>query len=395
MIPKYYEFKCATKILSGEHAIEHLPYELANLGAVRVLVVTDARLNSLGMLKPVIAALEDSEIEIAAVFDDVPVDSAVEAVNALANRYREMDCSGIVAVGGGSVLDTAKGAGIVLATGEADLMHLRGSEVLSNVTLPPLVAIPTTAGTGAEVTGAAVIKDTQRDVKMAFVSFDLAPHVAVLDPRMTGALPPRLTASTAMDALVHCVEAATSRQANPLSTAYAHAAIALIRDNLPRALDDGSDTTARLALANAALMAGVAFSNAMVAVVHALGHACGAVAHVPHGEAMAILLPTAMEFNAKEPAVAETYAELLLPLAGSEVYASTPAPQRPTAAIRAVRALLARGTAAGMPLRLSEAGVQREQLERIAKLALDDGSIAFNPRGVEYHDALAILEESL
>ncbi|HET6351831.1 MAG TPA: iron-containing alcohol dehydrogenase, partial [Coriobacteriia bacterium] len=266
---------------------------------------------------------------------------------------------------------------------------------LCNICLPPLVAIPTTAGTGAEVTGAAVIKDTERDVKMAFVSFDLAPHVAVLDPRMTAALPPRLTASTAMDALVHCVEAATGRQANPLSSAYAHAAIALIRDYLPRALDDGNDTDARLALANAALMAGVAFSNSMVGIVHALGHACGAVAHVPHGEAMAILLPASMEFNAEVPAVAEAYGELLLPLAGAEVYAATAAVARPGAAIDAVRALLRRGAEAGMPLRLLEAGVKREQIEHIAKLALDDGSIAFNPRGVEYPLALAILEESL
>ncbi|HET6352547.1 MAG TPA: iron-containing alcohol dehydrogenase, partial [Coriobacteriia bacterium] len=143
MIPDYYEFKSATKILSGANAIEHLPYELANLGAHRVLVVTDERLNSLGMLKPILAAIHDSEIEVAAIFDQVPVDSAVEAVNALARHYRELRCSGIVAVGGGSVLDTAKGAGIVLATGEDDLMHLRGSEVLSNICLPPLVAIPT------------------------------------------------------------------------------------------------------------------------------------------------------------------------------------------------------------------------------------------------------------
>ena len=130
----------------------------------------------------------------------------------------------------------------MLASGGTDLLAMRGSEILSNPDLPPLVAIPTTAGTGSEVTGAAVIKDTARDVKMAFVSFDLAPDVAVLDPRMTIGLPARITASTAMDALVHSVEAASGRQANPLSDAYAHAAITLIRENLPVVLADEPPT---------------------------------------------------------------------------------------------------------------------------------------------------------
>ena len=394
MIPAFYEFRSATKIVSGDGAIEHIPFEVANLGVTRPLVITDKRIRELGLTQVVLDALADSTLEPAVVFDDVPVDSSVEVANNVARLFKERGCDGIVAVGGGSVLDTAKGAAIVLATGAADLMDFRGSEVLSNVPIPPLVAVPTTAGTGSEVTGAAVIKDTERDVKMAFVSFDLQPHVAVLDPRMTVGLPPRITASTAMDALVHSVEAASCRQRNPLSDAYAYSAIDLIRENIYAVLGDGRDKRARLAMANAALMAGIAFSNSMVGVVHAIGHACGGVAHVAHGDAMAILLPHCMDFNLD--VCGDAYGELLLPLAGADVYAATALSARPAAAVAAVRALLAvcadRG---GLPLHLGDVGVSESQIADIARVALDDGSVSMNPKDVSLDDAVAILRAAL
>jgi alcohol dehydrogenase len=394
LVRDYFEFRSATKILSGRNALAHLPYELANLGVTAPLMITDRRIRSLGLTDIVLASLADSTLEDPVVFDDVPVDSSIETANAVARLYAEHSCDGIVAVGGGSVLDTAKGACMVLGTGARDLMEHRGSEVLSNTALPPLVAVPTTAGTGSEVTGVAVVRDDRRDVKMAFVSFDLQPQVAVLDPRMTLGLPPRVTASTAMDALVHAVEAASCKQRNPLSDVYAYAAIAGVRAHLPVVLADGKNAAARLAMANAALMAGVAFSNSMVGVVHALGHACGGVAHVAHGEAMAILLPYCMEFNLE--AACDAYAELLLPLAGPEVYASTPAPRRAEAAIAAARALQHMcAELAGLPTRLSEVGVTREQFAEIARGGLDDGSIAFNPRAVSLDDAVSILEAAL
>ena len=394
MIPAFYEFRSATKIVSGEGAIEHIPFELANLGVTRPLVITDKRILELGLTRIVLDALADSELGGAVVFDDVPVDSSVQVANSVAQLFRDRGCDGIVAVGGGSVLDTAKGAAIVLATGGADLMDLRGSEVLSNMPAPPLVAVPTTAGTGSEVTGAAVIKDTARDVKMAFVSFDLQPHVAVLDPRMTLGLPPRITASTAMDAVVHAVEAASCRQRNPLSDAYAYSAITLVRENLETVLSDGRDKRARLAMANAALMAGIAFSNSMVGVVHAIGHACGGVAHVAHGDAMAILLPHGMEFNID--VCGDAYAELLLSLAGADVYAATAPADRPAAAVAAVRAMLATcADRGGLPLRLSEVGVSVSQIADIAWVALGDGSISFNPKDVSLQDAEEILKAAL
>lgn len=393
MIPPYYEFRAATKVLSGTHAIAHIPFELTNLGVGRVMVITDARVRALGLVAPVFAALADSAIVVAAVFDDVPVDSSVAVVDGAAAQFRAERCDGIVAVGGGSVLDTAKGVALALASGGASLMSMQGSEILVHAALPPIVAVPTTAGTGSEVTGAAVIKDTLRDMKLAFVSFDLAPAVAVLDPRMTLALPPRATAATAMDALTHAVESASGRQRNPLSDAHAHAAIALIREYLPAVLAPGQHADGRLALANAALMAGVAFSNSQVGVVHAIGHACGAIAHVPHGEAMAILLPHGMRFN--RDVCAASYAALLLPLAGAEVFARTPPAERATAAIAAADALVALGAPHGLPRRLSDAGVRADQLDAIAALAINDGSIAMNARDVTLGDARAMLGAAL
>jgi len=394
MIPAYYEFANTAKVLSGEGAIENIPFELKNLRCSRALVLTNKQLRGMGLVDIVLSALADGGIEVGVLYDDVPVDSSVMVVNDVAKAFARGKCDCIVAVGGGSVLDTAKGANIVLSTGAKDLLDFRGADRLVGRYMTPFVAVPTTAGTGSEVTGAAVIKDTERHVKMGFASFNLVPDVAVLDPRMTLGLPPRLTASTGMDALTHAVEAFSCKQANPLSDAYARTAIDLVREYLPAAVADGRDSTARLAMANAALLAGAAFSNAMVGVVHAMGHACGGVAGVPHGDAMAVLLPWGMQFNID--VAGGRYGELLLHLAGPAVYSRTPESERPAAAIATVRALLGHlNEVAGQPVTLAECGVTRAQLPEIARVAADDGAIIFNPRDANVEEILGILEAAL
>ncbi|PKQ37808.1 MAG: alcohol dehydrogenase [Actinobacteria bacterium HGW-Actinobacteria-1] len=393
MIPEYYEFRNSTKILSGTRAIENIPFELTNMKVTRPLVLTNKQLRSLGVADVVIGALEKGLIPAATVYDDVPVDSSVNTVNDVAKAYADSGCDGIVAVGGGSVLDTAKGASIVITHGATDLMQYMGSEVLVGDRMVPFVAVPTTAGTGSEVTSAAVIKDTERHVKMGFVSYNLLPDVAVLDPRMTVGLPPRITAATGMDALCHAVEAFSCRQANPLSDCYARAAIDLIREYLPAVLAKPKVQKNRLAMANAALLAGVSFSNAMVGIVHAIGHACGGVAGVPHGEAMAMLLPHGMTYNLD--VVGDRYGELLLHLAGPEAYCAEHPADRGGAAIEAVRALNRMlHDKTGMPLTLSQAGVTEEQLPVIARTAINDGAMAFNPRDAGYDDVLALLRRA-
>jgi len=394
VIPAYYEFANTAKVLSGEGAIENIPFELKNLRCGNALVITNKQLRGLGMVDHVLRVLADGGIAIGVLYDDVPVDSSVLVVNEVAGAFREQGCDCIVAVGGGSVIDTAKGVTIVLSSGAKDLMKVRGVDRLVGRYMTPFVAVPTTAGTGSEVTGAAVIKDTERHVKMAFASFNLVPDVAVLDPRMTLGLPQRLTGSTGMDALTHAVEAVSCRQANPLSDAYAATAIDLIREYLPVAVNEGHDKPARLAMANAALLAGVSFSNAMVGIVHAMGHACGGVANVPHGDAMAVLLPHGMEFNMD--CAGPRYGELLLHLAGPDVYARTPKAERPAAAVAAVRALLDwLHERSGQPVTLAECGVTSDQLPAIAKLAADDGSIGMNPKDASVDELLAVLKAAL
>ncbi len=394
MIPNYYEFCNSAKIVSGTKAIEHIGYELASLGASKPLVLTNKQLRELKVATVVLDALKDTEAEVVAVYDDVPVDSSVAVVNDVARVYRESGADSIVAVGGGSVLDTAKGATIVLTHGAEDLMEYRGAESLMGRREVTFIAIPTTAGTGSEVTSAAVIKDTERHVKMGFTSLSLLPDVAILDPRMTVGLPLRLTASTAMDALTHAVESFSCVQANPLSDCYARSAIDLIRQYLPKVMADSKDPKTRLALANAALLAGAAFSNAMVGIVHAMGHATGGVAGVPHGDAMAILLPHGMAYNLD--VAGERYGELLLNLAGAETYASTPRDARPAAAIEAVRAMMqALHEQAGLPLTLTEAGVLPEQVSEIAVAALNDGAMSMNPKQPTYEDLTDVLKGAL
>ncbi len=394
MIPDYYEFCNSVKIVSGTRAVEHIGYELAALGAARPMVLTNAQLIELKVADVVLGALADSETEVVGVYERIPVDSSVAVVNDIARRYREIGADAIVAVGGGSVLDTAKGVTIVLTHGAEDLLEHQGAESLMGRRSIAFIAIPTTAGTGSEVTSAAVIKDTERHVKMGFTSLSLLPDVAILDPRLTVALPARLTASTAMDALTHAVEAFSCVQANPLSDCYARAAIDLIRDDLPRVIADPKDPMARLALANAALMAGAAFSNAMVGIVHAMGHAAGGIAGVPHGDAMAVLLPHGMRYNLDR--VCNRYGELLFNLAGPETYATTPADARGAAAIEAVRSMMrALHDSAGLPLTLGECGVLPEQLPDIARAALNDGAMSMNPKQPTHEDVVEILKGAL
>ena len=239
----------------------------------------------------------------------------------------------------------------------------------------------------------AVIANPAAHVKMEFISYHLLPGVAVLDGRMTASLPPRITASTGMDTLCHAIEAASCLQRNPVSDAFAEKAIGLVAQNLPAAVENGADRAARLAMANASLLAGAAFSNSMVGLVHAIGHALGGVCRVAHGDAMAILLPAVMEFNLET--CAARYGELLLALAGPEEYAATPAPQRAGRAIQRVAALRQKlHESAGLPLTLRDTGrVEREQFEAVARTALDDGAIIVNPRAASLEQILDILEK--
>ncbi|MCO8074778.1 iron-containing alcohol dehydrogenase [Acinetobacter lwoffii] len=393
MAKPYYEFFCPVKVIAGHAALEHIPFELATLGAKRPLIITDKGVRANNLLAPIEAAFEMADAAIVAIFDDVPPDSSLGTVRSAAKLYRENHCDAIIAVGGGSVIDTSKATNILVSEGGDDLLKYSGAHNLPKP-LKPFFVIPTTSGTGSEVTMVAVVSDTEKNVKMPFASYYLMPHAAILDPRMTQTLPPHLTAMTAMDAMTHAVEAYTCMAANPISDAYATAAVKKISAHLFNVLDNPSDAQGRLELAQASTMAGIAFSNSMVGIVHSLGHSLGAVVHLPHGLCMNLFLPYVLEYN--KEVNGDKIADLLLPLAGADIYAQTPAHLRADKTIATILTMRDRiYSLTKLPRTLRETGkISEAQLDEVAEKALNDGSIIYNPKEATLEDLKSILKKA-
>ena len=392
MLPLYYEYHNAVKILSGEGALENIPYELGVLEAKVPLLLSDQGLVKVGAVDLVLSHMKPAVPK--ATFTEIPPDSSVEVVNKIARFFTESGCDSILAVGGGSVIDTAKGVRMVISQSAQDLDQLMGCEVLTAGRHIPFIAVPTTAGTGSECTPVAVISNPAKKVKQEYISGHLLPDAAILDLRMTMTLPPKVTASTGVDALCHAIEAYSCLQKNPMSDAYAVAAMGLIWENLPKAVEHPNDKAARMAMANASLMAGTAFGNSMVGLVHAIGHSLGGICHVAHGDAMSILLPHVMAYNLE--ACRDSYSQILLHLAGPEVYVSTPAEQRAEKAVELIRGFVAGfHEKCGLPMTLRDTGkVREEDLEAVARSAISDGAIIVNPKAAGIPEVLEILKKA-
>ena len=393
MTKPYYEFFSPVKVIAGDHALEHIPFELDTLGCSRPMIITDKGVRSVGLIDHVAGVFENTSTDVAVIFDDVPPDSSLDTVKNGAKAYRDNNCDAIIAVGGGSVIDTSKGINILVSEGGDDLRSYSGAHTLKRP-LKPSYVVPTTSGTGSEVTLVAVISDLENDVKLPFMSYFLMPNATILDARMTLTLPPHITAMTAMDALTHAVEAYTCLAANPLSDAYASSAIKKIAGNLMKVMGTPKDSHGRLELAQASTMAGIAFSNSMVGLVHSLGHSLGAVCHLPHGLCMNLFLPYVLEYN--KEVNGDKVAELLLPLAGPDIYATTPSDQRADKAIAVIRDFRDElYNRCQLPRTLKETGkVAVEQLEQVARQAIDDGSIAFNPKEADFNEIMDILKRA-
>lgn len=321
-----------------------------------------------------------------------PPDSSLNVVNDVAALYRAERCDGWIALGGGSSIDTAKGAAAAVAVGGKDFTSLQGSEVIED-DLDPLFAIPTTAGTGSEATLVAVVADTESHAKLSYTSYRLVPRVAFLDPRLTASLPARLTATTGMDALTHAIEAYTSIQKNPISDALAVQAIRLISENLKASCEKPEDLDTRTNLALGSLLAGASFSNAMVGLVHALGHALGGLCRIPHGHAMMLLLPHCVRANRRRGFHGEKYGELLRyldPHADLEARTPQEKSQRFEEELFALNGFF--HDIYGVAIRLSELGVTRNDLVAVANQARYDGAALYNEQEVTVEFALEILE---
>lgn len=397
-LPDYYEFCSRAKTIAGHDAIEKISASLRDLGARRPLIISDSGVAGAGLLDYVLNSLE-SDIEVGGIIDFVPPDSEVGVVTEISRIYREKGCDSIIAVGGGSPIDTAKGVNILVSLGGDDLLAYSGAGKVTRK-LNPFIAVPTTSGTGSEMTLVAVIADHANHVKLAFTSYFLLPDVAILDSRMTKTLPPALTAATAMDALTHACEAYICMSKNPLSDTSALRAIRLISENILNVVKNPLDLEGRLALANGSALAGIAFSNSMVGMVHNIGHAIGGACGVPHGTCMSILLPYGLEYNLHR--VEPMIAELLFPLAGELEYRSTPRGRRALRTIEYIRDLnqdLHDLTGGRHPRFLNEVVdrdgrrmISRGDFDAIIRNAMDDPAQFYNPEELDRDEYRMVLE---
>lgn len=284
-------FSMANKLITGTDSLNQLPEEVLRLGIKKPLIVTDKILIQAGVVKQV----QDLLPMEAGVFSDVNPEPEIEIVEHCLQTIKEGNHDGLIAVGGGSAIDIAKSSS-VMATNKGKIEEYFGINLVEAPGLP-LIAIPTTAGTGSEVTNISILSDTKEQVKKGIVSPFLLPDVAIVSPIMTITCPPSVTAASGVDALVHAVEAYISKFASPITDALAIGAMKLISTHLPKAYSNPDNIESREAMITASLMAGLAFGNAGVGAVHALAYPLGGRFHIAHGVSNSLLLPYVMKWN--------------------------------------------------------------------------------------------------
>jgi alcohol dehydrogenase len=375
-----FSFALPTRILFETGGLKHLPGILEELGVRKPFVVADPGVRDAGIVERIEAQLAGAGVDFH-LFSEIDPNPRDRSVDQGALRMQELGADGIVAVGGGSPIDCAKAMAAVAAHGKS-VRDLAGPGRLSRPVVP-IVAIPTTAGTGSEVTFGAVITDTRRNFKFSVKGPQLAPAVALLDPSLTLSKPPDLTASTGMDALTHAVEAYTVKGANPLSDAMALHAVERIAAHLPAAVENGNDLEARAGMLLASLVAGIAFSHADVGAVHCIAEALGGMYDLPHGVCNAVVLPAVMRYNMD---YCRTRYARLASAAGIDFQG---AEDGAAAAVRWVEDLAA---AVRLP-RFSSFGVDPSDFPEIAAKSAENGSNPSNPRPMAVEDYEALLKE--
>jgi len=346
-------FKLPGVVYLGQGALEHLSNEVKRFAAGKVLLITDAGVQSAGMDKEIAQIIGEAGARVD-VFAAVEAEPGTETVDQVGQLVREKGYELLVGLGGGSPMDVTKAAS-VLATNGGSIRDYAGIELIPRQGIPTIF-IPTTAGTGSEVTQNAIFAFKEEQVKKGIVSRYLLPQVAIVDPVLTLSCPPRLTAATGVDALVHAVESYTALKATPQTDIYALEAIRLISANLRTAVSNGSDLDAREKMATGSFFAGVSLANAGVGAVHALAYPLGGKFHVSHGVSNALLFAPVMAFNCmgnlpKFARIAEAMGEQV---AGKSCR---------DAAMLAVKAIAELVEDVGIPKTLREVGVNEEDIE--------------------------------
>ena len=377
-------FQSPSRLVTGPGAVTQTGPEAARFGKRALVVTGRGSSKKSGALDAVVLSLETAGVA-ATVFDKTPSDPDVDTVENGAALARKKECDVIVALGGGSPMDAAKGISVVLGN-DAPITDFESEQPGRQG--PPIIAVPTTAGTGSEITRIAVITDTARKVKMPIQGPTLIPVVAILDPELTYSMPPDFTAATGMDALTHAVEAYLSSLATPLTDIHALAAVRLIGESLIPAVLNGGNREAREKMLLGQMEAGYAFGNASTCLVHSMSRPLGAHFGVPHGKANAMLLATVMEYN--RPAAPERFARLAEAL--GENVEGLSVREAGMAAVDALRALFEE---TGLPARLSDWGVAEKDLDRLAEDAHASGTTALNCRIPDVAEIRALYQSLL
>ncbi len=386
----YYEFFSPVKILSGDNAVFNLPNELERLGAKKPLIITDKGIEDSGLINSVIKKVfKESNLEMPPIFSDIPVESSTEAVQNALSFFKKNGCDSIIAIGGGSVIDSAKTVNMLIGENKETLLKLIGVDIIKNRGVA-FIVIPTTAGTGSEATSVAVIFDKSSNTKLAFASALFMPDVAILDSEMTLTMPKKLTASSGIDTLSHAIEAYIGIQANPISKALAFESIRMIWENLPNALKNPENANVRLNMLNASLMAGMAFSNSMVGIVHSMAHATGSILHIPHGVAVSLFLVAGVKENMESSKAELSY--LLNAVAYMNEYRGTTKEKAERFVYFLEKFVNETKRGGELPLNLSDAGFKKEHEDAIIRLAVKDGSSIFSKVPLTKKRAKAMIE---
>ena len=370
----------------GAGARRMLADEFRGRGYVRAFVVTDKDLIRFGVAGKVTGVLDEAGIAYE-IFSDLKPNPTVKNVQAGVEAFCRSGADAIVAIGGGSAMDTAKAVGIIAANPAfGDVVSLEGTAPTANRSVP-VFALPTTAGTAAEVTINYVITDEANTKKMVCVDPKDIPAVAIIDAELMAAMPRGLTAATGMDALTHAIEGYITKGAWTLTDMFELKAVELIARWLPAAVENGADTEAREGMAVAQYIAGMGFSNVGLGLVHGMAHPLGAFYDIPHGVANALLLPYVMQYNMESSLVkfGDVARAMGVDTAGMDTR------QAAQAAVDAVRTLAVR---VGIPQRLSSLGVREEDLPRLAASALADVCTPGNPRDTSAEEILALYREA-
>lgn len=369
----------------GVGSIANLGAYAQRMGAKRALIVTDKGIVQAGILAKATYSLDNVKIDYV-VFDGVQPNPTDKSVFAGVSVYCDSNCDVIIGLGGGSAMDAAKGVRVMVShEGEIEEFYSDAGGI-DRITpdMPALISIPTTAGTGSEVSAGAIITDTKQNRKQAIISPYNLSNLSLLDPELTLRMPPNLTASTGMDALSHSVEAYVTERYHPISEGIALKAIEMIGENLRRAVEHGDDIQARGEMLMASAMGALAFQKGLGAV-HSLAHQLSTEADVPHGVANSIMLPYVMEFNLEY--AKEAYADIASAL-GTDISGMS-VDEAAHAAIAQVRQL---SQDIGVPQSLSEVGLKRESLRYMAKNAMFDHCYKLNPRSCTEEDMLRLYE---